>query len=118
MKIRAFLQHPFRLQRGFIAAAREEVSECASTLCHRRKGIEGTHAPELRKVLDRYLRLTDPDPQPAAGKPRARKVWIECKRTIDEKRAGVQFMNHICERMASPGQRHGLILAYLYRFAG
>lgn len=57
--------------------------------------IERAEARCSREVLDRHLRLAEPDPDPAADDPRARQVRVEQKRSVDKGDPGVKLADDI-----------------------
>src|ERR1700686_4481860 len=62
-------------------------------------------------MLDRDLRLIEPDSHPATQIPRSSVIWIKDERPVDQGRALFQLTGEGCEGDPSPTQREGAVLA-------
>ncbi len=73
--------------------------------------IKWTEPHRLRKMLDRNLRLTEPDSDPATQVPGSGKVWIERERPVHQRGGLFQFAGEHSERHSRPGKRKGVIFS-------
>src|SRR3974390_852343 len=87
------------------------MGKCSSTVRPDQQWVDGTHAPETRKVLRWGVWITEPYPEPAAVEPCQCQVWIKFQRAVNEPRASIQILSHIGNGVTGPGQRDGVILA-------
>src|SRR5258708_4909214 len=69
----------------------------------------------MRQMLNRHLRLAQPDSHPAAVEPRPRQVRIEYESPFDEGSAAVEVASDMGKRVTACRQRDRIILAQLHR---
>src|SRR5262249_41596555 len=64
-----------------------------------------------RKVLDRQVRLAEPDPRPATDEPRRCQVRIERERAVDATDGSVEIVNEVCKYPPAIRKRNRVVLA-------
>src|SRR4029077_10042951 len=99
----------FRPGRRLGIAPGKEMSQRGGGLDVEDIGIIRAQPHGASQVLNRTLRLTKPDLNPAAEEPRHRQIRIELKSPIDQGSAIVELAATPRERKPGPAERDGII---------
>src|SRR5712691_8672009 len=91
------------------------MCERGSGLHRNRMRIEWAQAHCMRKMINRHVRLAEPDTDPPAGIPSPRQIWIEQESPVNEGGGGIQVANDKCEGVSTPRERDCIILAQFRR---
>src|ERR1700692_307829 len=111
---RIFPKHSFGPSRSFVITAGKEMSGCSCGLHSSDTATEWAQAHSPLEVVDRHVKLAEPNLRPPQEKPCRRKIRVELERPLDASNSGVKFMDDKGKHIAASCEGHRVVFTYLY----